>query len=268
MLKRRIITALILIPLVFAVLFSFSPLYFNLTIALIMLYGAWEWSCLMGLLRVRNRWFYLALMAILAGGVFFIPPLIFFGLIFLWWLTAIVLIILYPNGSQYWGRGVIWRGLMGFLVLIPCWYGLVFIRAQEEGLVALVFLFLLIWGADTTAYFMGKRFGKRKLAFQVSPGKSLLGVAAACSFAVLFSLFVLWIGHVDFDKLFWGVALAVLTVIFSIIGDLFESMIKRQAGVKDSGQLLPGHGGLLDRVDSLTAAVPIFIWGALLLSYT
>ena len=128
----------------------------------------------------------------------------------------------------------------------------------------MLFLMVLIWVADVAAYFTGKRFGKHKLAPNLSPGKTLEGVAGAILFSSLFALaasFWLQAGH----KSLLFVLVAQITVIFSIAGDLLESMYKREVGLKDSGTLLPGHGGVLDRIDSLTAAAPLFYTGYSLL---
>ena len=124
-----------------------------------------------------------------------------------------------------------------------------------------VFLFMLVWIADSGAYFAGRRWGRTKLASHVSPGKTREGVygalTAALGFAVIGAL-VLGLGVTQWPLF---ILICMVTVIFSIIGDLFESMLKRQRGIKDSGSLLPGHGGILDRVDSMTAAAPVFVLG-------
>ena len=155
---------------------------------------------------------------------------------------------------------------MGLLVLLPCWASVNFIRNQDDsGLAMLLFLFVLVWGADSTAYFVGKKWGKTKLAQSVSPGKTVEGLGGALLFAVIFSLAVFSANAVSLSFWPWGIALSVITVLFSVVGDLFESVMKRQIGVKDSGVLFPGHGGLLDRIDSLTAAAPLFALGLLLI---
>jgi phosphatidate cytidylyltransferase len=149
--------------------------------------------------------------------------------------------------------------LMGFLVLIPCWAALNYLRSLHDGIYTLLFLFALIWGADSAAYFVGRKWGKHKLAPQVSPGKSWQGLCGALVCALFIAAIAGWLSETPIQLWWRGAVIAVVTVLFSVMGDLFESMIKRQAGVKDSGQLLPGHGGLLDRIDSLTAAAPIFV---------
>ena len=146
-------------------------------------------------------------------------------------------------------------------MLVPSWMALVSIRQQPDGDVFLLMLLLLVWGADIGAYFAGKTWGKKKLAPKVSPGKTMAGfwggvgscVAIAVGFVIYLELSVL-------DG-FYLVVLSVIAGLASVLGDLFESMLKRQRGIKDSSKLLPGHGGVLDRIDSITAAAPMFVLG-------
>lgn len=265
MLKQRIITAIILVPIFIGLLFFFSPLEFGFFTALITLLAAWEWSHLIGIKKVSSRLLYLLLIAFLLFCMLFIHVVLIFLFSFLCWLIALVLIIFYPRGSNWWSKHIFWRGLMGVLVLIPCWAAVNFIRNQSDGIYALLFLFVLIWGADSAAYAVGKMWGKNKLAPRVSPGKSIQGLLGALAFAIVGALFAEWLCQIPRQVWPWGIVLALITVLFSVVGDLFESMLKRQAGLKDSGKLIPGHGGLLDRIDSLTAAAPIFALGAILL---
>lgn len=265
MLKQRIITAAILIPITLLFLFYLPPAPFCIVTGMITLIGAWEWSNLMGVKQISKRLIYLILVAYLLGWALFVPVTFIFISALIWWLFAFILIIFYPRGSNWWGKSVVWRGIMGILVLLPCWAAINYIRRENNGLLSLLFLLILIWGADSTAYFFGKKWGNTKLAPFVSPGKSIQGLYGAIIFSVLFAILTLCVSHVTFSVWPWAIVLSVITVIFSVIGDLFESMMKRQVGLKDSGKLLPGHGGLLDRIDSLTAAAPIFVLGSLLL---
>lgn len=264
MLKQRIITAIILIAAILGVLFYSPPSVFCVVMGVIALGGTWEWTNLMGIKPASLRLIYVLIMLFVMFNTLFIPITLVLVFSFLWWLLATTLIMLYPR-VQGWAKGYLWRGLMGFAVLPPCWVALTYIRSQEQGLSALIFLFVLIWGADSAAYFVGKKWGKTKLASAVSPGKTIQGAAGALGFATLFTLSTLAFSSVSLQVWGWMVLLSVVTVSFSIVGDLFESMLKRQVNLKDSGHLLPGHGGLLDRIDSLTAAAPIFALGALLL---
>lgn len=265
MLKQRIITALILIPLTLLVLFYMPPMAFCFLTAFITLGAAWEWSTLMEIKKPGWRWFYLLITALFFVSVLFIPVLYIFILASIWWCFALLLVVLYPRLSGCWSRHPFFRGVMGVLVLVPCWAAINYIRNQSDGVYALLFLFVLIWGADSAAYFTGKKWGTIKLAPTVSPGKSVQGLVGALVFSTLLALIILFLLQIPLQSWAWCLALSLVTVIFSVIGDLFESMLKRQAGLKDSGRLLPGHGGLLDRIDSLTAAAPIFVFGSLVL---
>jgi phosphatidate cytidylyltransferase len=265
MLKQRIITAAILIPVTLLIIFFLPNLPFAILTGVLMLFGALEWTNLMGLKRASHRALYLLIAVLVSFAVLFVPVLYLLTLSFLWWLCALMLIVIYPRGSKRWGAGRFWPGVMGLLVLIPCWGSVNFIRNQFEGAYILLYVFLLIWGADSVAYFVGKKWGKTKLAPHVSPGKSLQGFMGATIFGMLFAIVSAWICDVPVAMWPNGVCLSLLTVWFSVVGDLTESMMKRHAGVKDSGNLLPGHGGLLDRIDSLTAAGPVFALGALLI---
>lgn len=264
MLKQRIITAAILIPIVLIICIYLPPIEFALATAALTLIAGWEWSGLMEVRHLALRAAYLVLIALCCYIVLFIPVIYLLSIAFVWWVLATLLVISYPQGSAYWRHPAV-RGLMGLVVLVPCWGAVNFIRNQQEGIVILFYVFGLIWGADIVAYFVGQKWGQRKLMPLVSPGKSWEGFAAALVYAVLFAVaFSLYAG-VSMRVMFWGSILSLVTVCFSVAGDLTESMIKRLVGVKDSGSLLPGHGGFLDRIDSLTAAAPTFALGALLI---
>ena len=149
----------------------------------------------------------------------------------------------------------------GYFVIVLGWLAMLALHEQQPSL--LLFLFVLIWVADIAAYFAGKKFGRSKLAEELSPGKTREGVLGAIVGAVLFSLLgvYLWQEQLAWMLAIYFVLLCVLSVLISVVGDLFESLLKRNAGVKDSGFLIPGHGGVLDRIDSLLAASPGFVLG-------
>jgi phosphatidate cytidylyltransferase len=149
----------------------------------------------------------------------------------------------------------------GLLVLIPAWAGLVWIHQLSRGPYLVLFLLVLIWIADSGAYFAGRRWGRRKLAPLVSPGKTREGAYGALAGGLLWGGVLAALYGVSVPQQGCLVLLCLLTVVASIVGDLYESLSKRERGVKDSGSLLPGHGGILDRIDSLTAAAPVFALG-------
>ncbi len=273
MLKYRVLTAIVLIPIVIGVLYYSSPFIFAILCALVILAAAWEWSALTGLRGFIARIAYLALVAI---GLFalaywqrwplLVNYIVVFSLAVLWWCYTLIGIFYFPNAPWLWGKAGWVRSLLGLFILLPCWLALVAMQRGSNGANWLMFMLLLIWGADTGAYFTGRWFGKHKLAPAVSPGKTWEGVyGAVFVVAILSAVAIPWFA------LQWRQwpALLVLSlgvVLFSIIGDLNESVFKRLVGAKDSGNLLPGHGGLLDRIDSLTAAAPFFALGLLLLN--
>jgi phosphatidate cytidylyltransferase len=263
MLKSRILTALILIPLVVLLILKSSTLIFFAVSIVLVLWAAWEWSLFLAVTRFPNCFFYPLFILIVLLLCLFIPItyLLYAALIF--WFLASVLVLIYPEGQRLWGRSVMVRSLMGMMVLIPCVFAINWIHASENGPSILLFLFILIWGADSGAYFVGKKWGTHQLLPNVSPGKTWEGLLGCLIITVLISLGALWGLGLPSSEWPWAILLSLITVLFSIVGDLFESMLKRNVGLKDSGQWLPGHGGLLDRIDSLTAAAPVFAVGSL-----
>lgn len=266
MLKYRVITAAILIPVVLAILFFSSPPVFCLLTAGLVTLAAVEWTSLIPLPRLWARLAYVFVMLCVMFGMLFVPTPLIFAATFFWWLTALVLVLIYPRGTIFWSNSKIIKGIMGIFVLVPCWIAINYIRNGNEGIYVLLFVFVLIWGADTSAYFAGRKWGTTKIAPLVSPGKSIQGVIAALVYAVVLTSGAALVSRPPFIVIISAVMLGVVTVLFSILGDLFESMLKREVGLKDSGNILPGHGGILDRIDSLTAAAPIYALGTLLLS--
>jgi len=264
-LKQRLLTALILIPLVVWAVLGLSTAVLGLILGLFVLLGSWEWARLIGLQSTLARSAYVAFIAMLlylskfllaTSENFIFAALIAAGL---WWLIGSAWVFRYRGETGLKAVDTQFGLFVGVIVLIPTWLAMTYIHAfSDNGPAMLLFVMVLIWAADSGAYFAGRKFGKHKLAPQVSPGKTIEGVVGGLLAAALFSI----IGATSFDLPVLGgisfVLLSVIVVLLSVIGDLFESLFKRRAGVKDSGQLLPGHGGVLDRIDSLTAAAPIF----------
>lgn len=265
MLKQRLLTALALIPLVIWAVLELSTAVLGLILALFVLLGSWEWARLIGLHSTLARFAYVTFIAMLlylskfllaTSENFIFAALVVAGL---WWLIGTVWVFRYRGETGLKPIDTQFGLFVGVIVLIPTWLAMTYIHAfSEDGPAMLLFVMVLIWAADSGAYFAGRKFGKHKLAPQVSPGKTIEGVVGGLVAAALFSV----IGATSFDLPVLGgisfVLLSLIVVLLSVIGDLFESLFKRRAGVKDSGQLLPGHGGVLDRIDSLTAAAPIF----------
>ncbi|MDY7559347.1 phosphatidate cytidylyltransferase [Pseudomonas sp. 10B1] len=266
MLKQRIITALILLPIALFGFFLLEGASFAVFIGVVVTLGAWEWARLAGFTAQVARIIYAALIAALLWLMYVLPDLApwVLGAAVLWWLLATFLVLTFPETSRHWSSAAC-KLVIGLLILLPAWQGLVLIKQWELGNWLILSVMVLVWGADIGAYFSGKAFGKRKLAAKVSPGKSweglFGGLLASLLITTVVGIFRGWSG----SQFALGLLGAAVVVLISVVGDLTESMFKRQSGVKDSSNLLPGHGGVLDRIDSLTAAIPVFavlLWSA------
>jgi len=270
MLKQRIITALLLVPVALCGFFLLEGGAFALFIGAVVTLGAWEWARLAGFVAQPVRVAYAVLVALLLVVLYRLPALApwLLGVAIGWWLLAIGLVLSFPSSSRYWAGGPS-KLLIGLLILLPAWQGLLLLKHWPLGNGLILTVLVLVWSADIGAYFSGKAFGKSKLAPRVSPGKSWEGLCGGLLASLLLTLLVGLYRDWALTELALALLGAALVVLISVIGDLTESMFKRQAGLKDSSHLLPGHGGVLDRIDSLTAAVPVFAvllwcvgWGA------
>ncbi|MET0497959.1 MAG: phosphatidate cytidylyltransferase [Steroidobacteraceae bacterium] len=256
MLRQRVITALILGAVVLLGIFTLPQQAITAVIAALILAGAWEWSAFVGLVDTSKRLVFLLLIACGIGALWWIgPESARFDNVPVgaacWWLLALVWIVFMPTvvnaGST---------ALAGVMVLLPAWLALVRLHAMSPQL--LLFVLLLVVAADVGAYFAGRQFGSHKLAPRVSPGKTWEGVGGGLAGAMVLAVIgVYWFNLSPAPF----IGLCAVVFVASVVGDLTESMFKRHAGVKDSGSLLPGHGGVLDRIDSITAAAPIFLLG-------
>lgn len=265
MLKQRLVTALIGGAVVIWGVLTLPAWAFAIAVALVMLVGAWEWGALLQMSDPR-RLVYCALVAAL--------------IVLLWWWRPAPVIeqALLMTAGLFWVLVVVWLGrfsrqpnsrsalltlaVVGFIVLVVPWFALVNLHGSPSfGSVYILVLLSLVWIADSGAYFAGRLWGRRKLAPQISPGKTWAGAYGAVVCGLIIAVLAAYLLKLAPAQWPAFLVVAVATVVISIIGDLFESMIKRQSGVKDSGSLLPGHGGVLDRIDSLTAAAPVFFLG-------
>ncbi|WP_312761510.1 phosphatidate cytidylyltransferase [Stutzerimonas balearica] len=271
MLKQRIITAAILLPIALIGFFLLEGLAFAIFIGVAVTLGGWEWARLAGFSSQSVRIGYAAGVALLLAVLYANPALAAWVLAaaIAWWVFATFLVLGYPQSRRYWG-GAGGSLAFGFLVLLPAWQALVLLKQWPMGNWLIVAVMVLVWVADIGAYFSGRRFGRRKLAPEVSPGKSWEGLFGGLVASLLVTVGVGLYRDWAPRELVLALLGAAVVVLISVIGDLTESMFKRNAGIKDSSQLLPGHGGVMDRIDSLTAAVPVFAvllwlagWGAL-----
>ncbi|AEV61167.1 phosphatidate cytidylyltransferase [Pseudomonas ogarae] len=259
MLKQRIITALILLPIALGGFFLLKGAGFALFIGLVVTLGAWEWARLAGFPAQSARVAYAAAVAVMLFIMYVVPGLgpWVLGAAVLWWATATFLVLTYPRTTHHWANAAT-KLVIGLLILLPAWQGLIWIKQGPLGNWQIMAVMVLVWGADIGAYFSGKAFGKRKLAPKVSPGKSWEGVYGGLALSLVITTVVGFVRDWTVAQLLMGLIGAALIVFVSVVGDLTESMFKRQSGIKDSSNLLPGHGGVLDRIDSLTAAIPVF----------
>lgn len=307
MLKQRVITAVILGSVVITAVLLLPYEYFSLMIALIVLLGAWEWLDLIDVQSKKQRALFIGsmifMMLFIHLWTYFLETLVPVfdylaekfkfvmedirkqsGLLewlvvppVLFWVLVMLLIRRTPDELLKLQLRLRYKVFIGWFVLLAAWMFLSRLRTFYGSEMAL-YLMVLIWVADIAAYFSGKKWGKTKLSPEISPGKTVEGVMGALASAAVCA--IVWHIAVNPDKssyltgnkiLMMGasdfILLSVLTVLISVYGDLFFSLVKRQRGVKDSGTLLPGHGGVLDRIDSLIAAIPFFYAGIFMIYY-
>ncbi len=256
MLRQRVMSAIIALALLLAVLFVAPPVLAHAVIALVIAAAAWEWSQFLGAEAVPQRATFVALIVAGEAAIMFsaLPGLQQFILYaaIIWWAAVVVWVTRFPTPIPHM---LVWLG--GVLVLLPTYVALTTLYDWSPWW--LLGVLIIVWLADIGAYFSGRRFGTRKLAPAISPGKTWEGVAGgllAALTAVVAAILVL--GFAPLPALGLGIAV----ILLSVVGDLTVSMFKRTSGVKDSGRLFPGHGGLLDRIDSVCAAAPVFTLGA------
>ena len=251
--KQRIITAVVALLLLLLVLFVVPQQIAMLVIVAVMLAGAWEWSAFLSLSGNAGRIFYVIAIGALLAGVSFlaIDANLIFKVSMVAWVGALIWVFFFPTPIP-----AVVRWLAGPFVLVPLYLAL--ITLYNAGPMILLFALLIVWVADSGAFFAGKTMGRVKLAPSISPGKTWEGVIGGLLAVVLLTLLrSIW---VDTDLAVF-VPFCVAVACLSIVGDLTVSMFKRTAGLKDSGSLFPGHGGVLDRIDSVAAAAPLFALG-------
>lgn len=273
MLRQRVITAVVLAPIVLGGLFLLPPTGFAVFTGALLAIAGWEWANLAGFTASVHRWvFALTLVALMA--VFKALPVVpLLGGLAVFWLGVAVLVAAYPAAAGFWNPRPVRLGL-GVLALVGAWLALNHLRAGElllgrtsNNLLLILYTFLVVWGADIGAYFAGRAFGRRKLAPAVSPGKTWAGVWGGLAVVAVLALGVAWWLDLAVMTVIQFTLVSLLVALASVLGDLFESMLKRHRDIKDSSQLLPGHGGVLDRIDSLVVAIPVLASCFTLLSW-
>ena len=278
MLRQRVITGLLLV-FAFLVTLVFAPLSVQaILFALVATAGAWEWANLVGLPSVAARLLYMSVVPAACfllwseGGVTTGQPVAasqpWLAASVLLWSAMLVGLKYYPTGGWLWHQPLV-RALMGWIMLTATWLSVMACLLFNYGSVALFMLILTVAAADIGAYFVGRRFGQHALAEDISPGKTWEGFWGGIVCVVGLTLLV-W-QNLPLSHLHLGLgsllALGLATAGASVVGDLTISLLKREVGIKDSGSLLPGHGGILDRLDSICGAAPVYALGLLLVGY-
>ena len=265
MFKQRIITGFIMVLMFLFVVFLLSTEALALVLGGVVLLAAWEWKGLAVLNQLESLMFYLVMIIGMLGLYYFPKELQIDQWLllssFLWWSGITVVILRYKpveiDHSKILVR--LSKAMMGMIVLLPAWWAL--LQLHSYSIDFFVFIFLIVWFADVGAYFSGKLLGKNKLAPNVSLGKTREGMLGGLFSVILLSISAsFWFDFKGQQQILFVIMCSVIAV-YSVFGDLFESLLKRQVNIKDSSNLLPGHGGILDRIDSILAAAPLFYFG-------
>lgn len=278
MLRQRVVTGVILAVAFLLTVIALPTVWMAVVFAVVAITGAWEWAGMSGIRTQWGRWAYASLLIPVMlslwvlcdfGGVpsqARVQP--WLGVSCFFWSLALLFVRSYPDGASMWQAPLI-RSVLGLMVLAATWFSVVFLKTLPGGAWLVVLLIVGVAAADIGAYFFGRCFGRHKLAPAVSPGKTWEGMWGGVLTVMLVTLLV-WqslppsLAHLRMPALLMlGLALAAA----SVLGDLTVSMIKRACGVKDSSALLPGHGGVLDRIDSICGAAPVFALGLILVGY-
>lgn len=278
MLKQRIITALVLLAILLTATLASTPFQFSLFVTLVVGLAAWEWAGFIGIPSREARVGYLISVLLPVLGLYVllgvfpgqmslnawrVVSVLLLGLLF--WIIAALLLWGYPGNSRLWNDPSR-IALMGMLALLPAWAALVQLKFLDPAGRLVLLPIALASVADIAAYFSGRAWGRRKLAPQISPNKTWEGVWGGVVATVLLTAVGVWVTHqwlhpLTLAQALFLVGLSVPLVFISVVGDLYESMLKRNRDLKDSGRLLPGHGGILDRIDSLIATAPLLVLG-------
>jgi phosphatidate cytidylyltransferase len=259
MLKQRVLTALVLLLVGVGFLFVLPSALIDLMVVVVLGLMAYEWAGLTGWVEPRQRLLYAWLSVLVFGYcMVFYPDItqsaLWQAMTLFFTLATVVAVLFFAKQGAWTGQWQSWSRLFGVLWLVN--FSLVFsVVFQTLGVWWLLFALSLVWITDTGAYFVGKAFGQRKLALKVSPGKTWEGVVGGVGLTLIFAGLVAYLNDLSIAPL---MLLSAVVAFLSVFGDLFESALKRQAGVKDSSQMLPGHGGWLDRFDALLIALPVF----------
>lgn len=261
MFKLRVLSALVMLPLVIVAILFLPTIYIAVASAFVFSLAAWEW---LSMTEIKQRITKIILLSLLISVGLYLYVVsthreYVYVLSVIWWLCGFVGICYFPRGKQIWQQGTL-QPFIGLVMFVPAWLAFNQLHSQPQGPLWVLLGCSLIWGADIGAYCCGKLWGNTKLIEKISPGKTWAGFYGALGAGCLIMLGFYYFLRPEFNWVH-AIWLALVTVLFSIIGDLVESLIKRVYGAKDSGTLIPGHGGVYDRIDSMLAAFPIYVLG-------
>jgi phosphatidate cytidylyltransferase len=273
MTSTRIIAALVMAPLAIAAILLLPTPWLVALVALVFLMGMWEWFKLAEIddtlsrtiLLVANLVLMVLLVWASAGSMVLFQIVTLIGAA--WWCAALLWLRFFNFASDHETYARVFKLAAGTLAILPAWCALGLIHASEpNGHRWLLAALSVVWAADSGAYFAGRQFGgrwfgSRKLAPRISPNKTLEGLLGGLAAGVVAGLGFAWLAGLTLPQVPAFVLVAIAAVLFSVVGDLFESLLKRHVGAKDSGNMIPGHGGILDRLDGVLAALPIFAVG-------
>lgn len=273
MTSTRIIAALVMAPLAIAAILLLPTPWLVALVALVFLMGMWEWFKLAEIddtlsrtiLLVANLVLMVLLVWASAGSMVLFQIVTLIGAA--WWCAALLWLRFFNFASDHETYARVFKLAAGTLAILPAWCALGLIHASEpNGHRWLLAALSVVWAADSGAYFAGRQFGgrwfgSRKLAPRISPNKTLEGLLGGLAAGVVAGLGFAWLAGLTLSQVPAFILVAIAAVLFSVVGDLFESLLKRHVGAKDSGNMIPGHGGILDRLDGVLAALPIFAVG-------
>ncbi len=278
MTRTRLLAALVMAPLAIAAVLLLSTPWMAALSAAAFLIGLWEWLRLAeiddpiarGVLLVVNLLLMVALVwasrSTTGSSLILFQLMVMLGVI--WWLLAVIWLRHYDFASDHNTHARVFKLAAATLSIIPAWCALALIHAsQPHGNRWLLVALMIVWAADSGAYFAGRKFGKTKLSPRISPNKTVEGLVGGVIAGMIVALAAAPLAGASVKQLPYVAIVAIWTILFSVVGDLYESLLKRHVGAKDSSHLIPGHGGVLDRIDSVLAALPVFALGKLLFGF-
>ena len=278
MTRTRLLAALVMAPLAIAAVLLLSTPWMAALSAAAFLIGLWEWLRLAeiddpiarGVLLLVNLLLMVALVwasrSATGGSLILFQIMVMLGVI--WWLLAVIWLRHYDFASDHDTHARVFKLAAATLSIIPAWCALALIHAsQPHGNRWLLVALMIVWAADSGAYFAGRKFGKTKLSPRISPNKTVEGLFGGVIAGMIVALAAAPLAGASMKQLPYVAIVAIWTILFSVVGDLYESLLKRHVGAKDSSHLIPGHGGVLDRIDSVLAALPVFALGKLLFGF-